>query len=56
MENDRFPKAESERSALGTTIGRDGVLLLQVLENTPDMPWLRDLPALQTFHRVWTEQ
>lgn len=56
MENYRFPKAETERSALGATIGRDGVLLLQALENTPEMPWLRDVPALQTLRRIWREQ
>lgn len=51
MENYRFPKAETERSELGATIGRDGVLLLQALEKTTQTPWLQDLPALQTSVR-----
>src|SRR5882762_1418090 len=56
MENYRFPKAETERGQLGITIGRDGVHLLQVVENSTDLPWLRDLPALKTLRRVWEEQ
>lgn len=56
MENYRFPKAETERSELGATIGRDGVLLLQALEKTMQTPWLQDLPALQTLRQVWGEQ
>lgn len=56
MENYRFPKAETERSELGATIGRDGVLLLQALEKTTQTPWLQDLPALQTLRQVWGEQ
>jgi len=56
MENYRFPKAETERSELGATIGRDGVQLLQVVDTAEDRPWLRDLPAIQTLRQVWAEQ
>src|SRR6266516_5238955 len=56
MENYRFPKAETERAELGATIGRDGVQLLQAVESATDLSWLRDLPALETLHRVWAEQ
>lgn len=56
MENYRFPKAETERSELGATIGRDGVQLLLVIERATDLPWLRDLPVLETLRRVWAEQ
>jgi hypothetical protein len=56
MENYRFPKAESERSELGATIGRDGVELLQAVETTGELPWLRELPAIQTRRQVWAEQ
>jgi transposase len=55
MENYRFPKAETERSELGATIGRDGVQLLHLIESA-DLPWLRDLPALETLRQVWAEQ
>jgi transposase len=56
MENYRFPKAETERSELGATIGRDGVQLLHVIESATDLPWLKDLPAIETLRRVWAEQ
>ncbi len=56
MENYRFPKAETERSELGATIGRDGVQLLQAVDASPDLPWLQELPAIQTLRRVWCEQ
>jgi transposase len=56
MENYRFPKAETQRSELGATIGRDGVQLLQVIDMATDLPWLRDLPALEILRQVWTEQ
>ena len=56
MENYRFPKAETERSELGMMIGRDGILLLQALEDAMDLPWLRGLPAVETLRQVWTEQ
>jgi transposase len=56
MENYRFPKAETERSELGATIGRDGVQLLQAVETAADLPWLGDLPAIQTLRQVWVEQ
>jgi transposase len=56
MENYRFPKAETERCELGATIGRDGVELLQAVETAGDLPWLRELPAIQTLRQVWAEQ
>ena len=37
-------------------IGRDGVQLLQLVDGATELPWLRDLPALETLRRVWTEQ
>ncbi len=56
MENYRFPKAETERAELGATIGRDGVELLQAVDTARDLPWLRELPAIQTLRQVWAEQ
>ncbi len=56
MENYRFPKAETARSELGATIGRDGVELLHALERATYLPSLRDLPAVETLRQVWTEQ
>ena len=56
MENYRFPKAETERSELGATIGRDGVQLLQAVDTATDLPWLPDLPVLEILRQVWAEQ
>lgn len=56
MENYRFPKAETERAELGATIGNDGVQLLQAVDLAGDLPWLRELPAIQTLRQVWSEQ
>jgi transposase len=56
MENYRFPKAETERSELGATIGRDGVELLRAVDTAGDLPWLGKLPAIQTLRQVWAEQ
>ena len=56
MENYRFPKAETERSELGATSGRDGIHLLQAVDAAVDLPWLRDLPAIETLRQVWAEQ
>lgn len=56
MENTRFPKAETERQALGATMGEDGFALLGALDAEATCSWLRDLPAVQTLRRVWAEQ
>jgi transposase len=50
------PSAETERAALGATIGNDGVQLLQAVDLAGDLPWLRELPAIQTLRQVWSEQ
>ncbi len=46
----------TERSELGATIGDDGVQLLQAVETAAGLPWLQELPAIQTLRQVWTEQ
>ena len=56
MENYRFPKAETERQTLGETIGEDGFVLIRALDAEEALPWLRDLPAVQTLRQVWAEQ
>ena len=56
VDNARFPKAESARTALAATIGLDGRTLLAWIDN-PDAPiYLRDIPAVQTLRQVWREQ
>src|SRR5436190_107399 len=56
MEDYRLPKEKSERDALSTTIGEDGFFLLTCIQQTPDMQWLSNLPAIQTLSEVWKQQ
>jgi len=56
MENYRFPKAETERQALGATMGEDGFALLEAIDAEESAPWLRAIPAVQTLRQVWAEQ
>jgi transposase len=56
MENYHLPKTATAREALAATIGTDGRQLLQAVEAATDLPWLREVPAVQTLRRVWAEQ
>ena len=56
IDNYHLPKPDSERQALATTIGTNGFQLLQMIDATTDMPWLLEVPAVQTLRRVWAEQ
>jgi Transposase DDE domain len=56
MENDHLPKTATAREALAATIGADGRQLLQAVEAATDLPWLREVPAVQTLRQFWAEQ
>ena len=56
IENYRLPKTAAAREELAATIGADGRRLLQAVEAATDLPWLREIPAVQTLRQVWTEQ
>ena len=56
VENYRLPKTAAAREALAATIGADGRQLLQAVEAATDLPWLREVQAVQTLRQVWTEQ
>jgi transposase len=56
VENYQFPKTETARQDLAQIMGADGQHLLKALEAASDHPWLREVPAVQMLHRVWTEQ
>ena len=56
MENYRLPKTAARREALAVTIGADGHRLLQAVEAATDLPWLCEVPAIQTLRHVWAEQ
>jgi transposase len=56
VENYHLPKTTEACEALAATIGADGQQLLQAVEAATDLPWLREIPAVQTLRQVWTEQ
>jgi transposase len=56
VENYRLPKTAAAREELAATIGADGHRLLQAVEAATDLPWLREVPAVQTLRQVWMEQ
>jgi len=51
----RLPKTAAARAALAASIGADGRRLLQAVDTDPDLPWLREVPAVQTLRQVWAE-
>ena len=42
--------------ALAATNGADGRQLLQAVEAATELPWLREVAAVQTLRQVWAEQ
>jgi hypothetical protein len=56
VENYHLPKTTAAREALAATIGADGRRLLQAVEAATDLPWLQQVPAVQTLRQVWAEQ
>src|SRR5262245_51995138 len=56
VENYQMPKTDAARQAFAAVIGADGQALLQALDAASALPWLRELPAVQTLRRVWAEQ
>ena len=56
VENYQMPKTDAARKALAAVIGADGQMLLQALDTASELPWLRQIPTVQTLRRVWAEQ
>jgi transposase len=56
MENYHLPKTAAGREELAATIGADGRQLLQAVEAATELPWLREVAAVQTLRQVWAEQ
>lgn len=56
IENYRLPKPDSERKALGSTIARDGLMLLDAIYDPSSPPWLKHLPAVETLRQVWLQR
>lgn len=55
-ENYRLPKLDSEREALGCTMGQDGFALLDAIYHPTSPEWLGQVPAVETLRRVWLQQ
>ena len=51
----RLPKDEKKRVELAETIGADGRRLLEEVYAENNLPWIRDLDAMQTLRRVWIQ-
>ena len=51
----RLPKTAAARTALAAVIGADGRRRLQAVDTASDLPWLREVPTVQTLRQVWAE-
>jgi transposase len=51
----RLPKDEKKRVEVAETSGADGRRLLEAVYAESNLPWLRDLDAIQTLRRVWLQ-
>jgi len=56
LEAYRLPTKASERAALQQQIGQDGWSLLQALDTAQQLPWLRELPAVEAMRQIWAQQ
>jgi len=52
----RLPKSKPKREALVETIGQDGFLLWEMIEQSPQAELLRTVPAVETLRQVWLQQ
>ena len=52
VENYHLPNTTAVREALGATIRADGRRLLQAVEAATELPWLQQVPAVQTLRQV----
>jgi len=56
VENDRLPKADTERAALAATIGADGFHLLRAALDPEAPEAVRLAPAIEVLRQVWVQQ
>lgn len=55
MDSRRLPKKEAERKQLAEQIGRDGMQLLSLLEQTQTPVAARELESVQVLRQVWPQ-
>lgn len=51
----RLPESKEGREEHAPIIGQDGAALLTALHAEDAPGWLRELPAIETLHRVWVQ-
>jgi hypothetical protein len=51
-----YPALDFEREALASTIGADGLALLEAIYTPSSPDWLRQLPAVETLRQIWVQQ
>ena len=56
VENYRLPKLDSEREALASNIGADGLSLLNAIYEPTVPQYLRKIPAVETLRQIWVQQ
>jgi transposase len=56
LDDYRLPKTETARRQLAETIGRDGLQLLQMVNQADAPPELATLEAIRILERVWQQQ
>jgi len=52
----RLPELRAEQQVLAETIGQDGCRLLEMIDESTSMTWLREIPAIETLRQVWQQQ
>lgn len=52
----RLPKDKAARQQLAETIGQDGYHMLERIYSAEALPWLRQVPAVETLRQVWLQQ
>jgi len=56
LDDARLPEGKEARRTLAETIGRDGLKLLMVIDESGSPSWLREIPAVQILRLVWIQQ
>lgn len=56
IEDYRLPPTKQAREQYAQVVGADGETLLRRLDDTHELPWLHDLPALRVLRAVWEQQ
>ncbi|WP_331748350.1 IS1182 family transposase [Streptomyces chartreusis] len=52
----RFPKGQDVRQEWAEQVGRDGFTVLDAVNRSTDLPWLREIPAVKILRQAWDQQ